>query len=155
MNPHELDLFHLTSALRTGMMDSLTDADLAFTFPGSRTLGELCVSMGDAERAYIDSFKTLKHDWSIHNAEPGLSGSVERLKAWYKALDAEFDATLRAIPDEDFQAKVVDRGGGFMMPLGGQFHTYREALLIFCGKSDVYLRALGNPLTEQWQGWIG
>src|SRR5262245_26800651 len=102
MNPHELNLLHETTALRTNMMESLTDADLAFTFPGSRTLGELCVYMGNLERAYINSFKTFKHDWNVPNAEAGLAGSVERLKAWYKAMDAEFDAVLRAIPDEDF-----------------------------------------------------
>jgi len=155
MNPRELDLLHLTTALRTQMMDSLTDADLAFTFPNNPTLGELCRGMGDVERAYIDSFKTFKHSWDMRNTEPGLETSVERLKTWYKALDEEFDTVLKAIPDGDFQTKMIDRGGGFILPLGGQFHTYREALLIFCGKCSVYLRAMGKPLSGQFQDWIG
>jgi hypothetical protein len=155
MNPQELNILHMTTALRTQMMDTLTDADLAFTLPNNPTLGELCRGMGDVERSYIDSFKTFKQVWDVRNTEPGLGGSVERLKGWYKTLDAELDAVLTAIPDSDFQSKAVDRGGGFMMPLGAQFHTYREAILIFCGKCDVYMRALGKPLGEQWQGWIG
>jgi hypothetical protein len=153
MNPRELEILHMTTALRTQMMDSLTDADLAFTFPNNPTLGELCRTMGDVERSYIDSFKTLKQVWNVRNTEPGLDGSVERLKAWYKALDEELLAALTAIPDEDFQTKIVDRG--FPMPLGGQFHTYREAILIFCGKCNVYLRTMGKPLPQQWQDWIG
>jgi hypothetical protein len=155
MNPQELDILHLTTALRTQMMDSLTDADLAFSFPNNPTLGELYRGMGDVERSYIDSFKTFKQAWDVRNTEPGLDLSVERLKAWYKALDEELDAVLKAIPDGDFQTKVVDRGGGFMMPLGAQFHTYREAILIFCGKCSVYLRAMGKPVSEQWRDWIG
>lgn len=155
MNPQELNILHLTTALRTQMMDSLTDADLAFTFPNNRTLGELCREMGDVERSYIDSFKTFKQTWVVHNTEPGLDRSVARLKAWYKALDEEFDAVLMAIPDSDLQKKTVDRGSGFAPTLGMQFHIYREALLIFCGKWSVYLRAMGKPLSEQWQGWVG
>lgn len=73
-----------------------------------------------------------------------------------ESCDAQTEAALKAIPDADFQTKAVDRsGGGFMMPLGGQFHTYREALLIHCGKCSVYLRALGKELPLQWRQWIG
>jgi uncharacterized damage-inducible protein DinB len=153
MKPQELNLFHETTALRTQMMDSLTDADLAFSFPGNPALGELCRNMGDVERSYIDSFKTLKHKWDVRNTEAGLDGSVERLKAWYKALDEEFEAVLKAIPDGDLQTKMIDRG--WPIPLGGQYHVYREALLIFCGKCSVYLQAMGKPLSDQWRGWIG
>jgi hypothetical protein len=155
MNPHELEVMHLTTALRTQMMDLLTDADLAFSPPNNPPLGELCREIGHVEGIYIESFKTLKHNWQKPATGVGLEKSVEQLKAWYKTLDAELDAVLQAIPDGDFQTKTVDRGGGFMMPLGGQFHTYREAILIFCGKCDVYLRALGKPLPKQWREWIG
>jgi hypothetical protein len=163
MKPHELTLLHETTALRTKMIDSLTDDDLAFKFPNNPTLGELCVYMGDVERAYIDSFRTRKLVWDKHNTEPGVGSSVEKLKAWYKELDEEFDDVLNAIPGEDFAivypapsdtaSKTVDRG--WPMPLGGQFRAYREAMFIFCGKCDVYLHALGKPLSEQWRGWVG
>ncbi|HEX2623230.1 MAG TPA: DinB family protein [Phototrophicaceae bacterium] len=155
MNPHELNILHLTTDLRTGMMDTLTDADLTYRLPNGPTLGELCRDIGNTERIYIKSFQTLTHDWTIKTTEPELATRVEKLKAWYKTLDAELDATVNAIPDTDFQSKTVDRGGGFMMPLGGQFHTYREAILIFCGKSTPYLLAIGKPLTQQWKEWIG
>ena len=36
-----------------------------------------------------------------------------------------------------------------------QFHIYREALLIFCAKAHVYLKALGKRVTGPWQWWIG
>ena len=155
MNPHELEILHLTTALRMQMIDSLTDADLAFKFPNNPTLGELCLDIGNTERMYIDSFKTLKMAWGTSGAEAGVETSVARLKAWYKAMDDEFDTVLNAIPQSDMQSKTIDRSGGFMMPLGGQFHTYREAILIFCGKASVYLRAMGKPLSEQFRDWIG
>lgn len=154
MNPHELNLFTETTALRTKLMDSLTDAELAFTFPNNPTLGELCLRMGEVERAYIDSFRSLKMDWSVRNTEAGLAQSVERLKAWYKTLDEEFMGVLRDIPDADLKTKMIDRGN-FQLPMDDQYHVYREALLIFCGKCTPYLLAMGKPLSDQWLGWIG
>lgn len=155
MNPQELEVLHLITKLRTQMMDSLSDADLAFTLPHNPPLGELCREMGDVERAYIDSFKTLKQVWNVRNTEPGLVGSVERLKAWYRALDSELDVVLAAIPDGDFQTKMIDRSEGFSLPIETQVHVYCEAILIFCGRWDVYLRALDKPLTQQWRDMIG
>jgi hypothetical protein len=32
---------------------------------------------------------------------------------------------------------------------------YKEALLIFYGKTSVYLKATGKELPEQWLAWIG
>lgn len=153
MNPRELDVLHSTTALRTHMLELLTDEDLGFKFPNNPTLGELCRTMGDVERSYLDSFKTLKQVWHVKNTEAGIETSVARLQAWYTALDEEFDTVLQAIPDEDFQTKSVDRG--FPMPLGAQFHTYREALLVFYGKCSVYLQAMGKPLNQQWRDWVG
>ncbi|MBZ0287994.1 MAG: hypothetical protein K8I30_10295 [Anaerolineae bacterium] len=153
MNPQELGLLHETTKLRTDIMNAMTDADLAYKLPNNPTLGELCRVMGDVERSYIDSFKTLKQVWDVRNTEPGLEGSVERLKAWYEALDEEFVTVLKAIPDADLQTKMIDRG--WPIPLGGQFHVYREALLIFAARCSVYLRAMGKPLSQQVQDWIG
>lgn len=155
MNPHELGLFKETTNLRSYLLDNLTDADLAFRAEGNPTLGELCREMGNTESAYVNSFKTFKMDWSAgRDNTPATAASVEKLQAWYAALDAEFETVLQAIPDSDFQTKLVDRGG-WSMPAGGQFHTYREALLIFCGKCSVYLRMMGKPLNQQWKDWIG
>lgn len=155
MTPWELQLLRLTTALRTQLLASLTDADLAFTLPGNPALGDLCKDIGDTERAYVDSFQTRRLVWEVKNDEPGLARSTSRLIAWYAALDAELETVLQAIPEDEFRDGRVDRGGGFMMPIGAQFHTYREAILIFCAKADVYLRAMGRHRAEQWEDWIG
>lgn len=140
--------------LRNEMMANLSDADLAYKLPGNPTFGELCKSMGEVEQSYIDSFKTFKLDFSYRNPEPGLATSVAKLNDWFKKLDDELVATLNALSEADVQTKLVDRGG-WTMPVVAQFHTYREALLIFYGKADVYLKALDKPLTQQWKDWIG
>jgi hypothetical protein len=41
------------------------------------------------------------------------------------------------------------------MPVVANFHTYREAVLILFGKLDIYLRALGKDLPEEWIAWVG
>ena len=155
MQPWELQLLRLTTALRTQLLESLSDADLAFSLPGNPPLGDLCKDIGDTEQAYIDSFRTRKLLWDATNEEPGLARSVERLRAWYARLDPELEAALADIPEEEFRDGRIDRGEGFMMPIGSQFHTYREAILIFCAKADVYLRAMGKHRGEQWEDWIG
>jgi hypothetical protein len=35
-----------------------------------------------------------------------------------------------------------------------QLNNYREALLIFYGKSSIYLQALDKDLSTQWRTWI-
>lgn len=147
-------LLHDMFRLRNEMMANLSDADLAYKLPGNPTFGELCKSMGEVEQSYIDSFKTFKLDFSYRNPEPGLATSVAKLNDWFKKLDDELVATLNALSEADVQTKLVDRGG-WTMPVVAQFHTYREALLIFYGKADVYLKALDKPLTQQWKDWIG
>lgn len=147
-------LLHDMFRLRNEMMANLSDADLAYKLPGNPTFGELCKSMGEVEQSYIDSFKTFKLDFSYRNHEPGLATSVAKLNDWFKKLDDELVATLNALSEADVQTKLVDRGG-WTMPVVAQFHTYREALLIFYGKADVYLKALDKPLTQQWKDWIG
>jgi hypothetical protein len=39
--------------------------------------------------------------------------------------------------------------------VGRQERGAREAILIFCAKVDVYLRAMGRHRGEQWEDWIG
>jgi hypothetical protein len=93
--------------------------------------------------------------WDVRNEEPGLAGSVERLVAWYAALDQELEDVLSGIPEAQFRDGHVQRDDGFEMPTGAQFHAWREAILIFCAKADVYRRALGKPRSEHWGHWIG
>jgi hypothetical protein len=141
--------------LRDQILNTLTDADLAFT-PGGQamTLGALLRELGEVQHSYGQSFKTLTHDFGYRNTEPGLDQNLARLKAWYTALDADMKATLAAFSDADMKKKVA-RGGGFDTPIEMQLDIYLQALLIFLGKATVYLRAMSKPLPQQVQEWIG
>ncbi|MCQ3930774.1 MAG: hypothetical protein DPW16_09980 [Chloroflexi bacterium] len=147
------DVLHMTHALRSQMFDLLTDADLTYALPNNMTLGALCREMGEVQVAYINSFKTFKLDFSYRHPDKTVETSLAQLKAWFAKLDAELDTTLAALSEADLQ-KPIDRGG-WKPPAEVNFHTYREALLIFYAKADVYLKAMQKPLPEQWQAWMG
>lgn len=152
----EFDILQMTQAMRQQMVDTLTDADLAYRLPGANpSFGALCREIGEIEQAYINSFKTFKHDYTYQVNDPELERNLQHLKAWYKTLDEELDAALSALSEDDVQKKPIDRGGGFMALPRMQMHIYREALLIFYGKATVYLRALNKPLSQQIQDWVG
>src|SRR5690349_4950871 len=72
-----------SQGMRSGLVGTLTDADLAFC-PGGETmtLGALCREMGDIEYAYLQSFKTFTQDFTYRNTEPGIETSVAKLLAW-------------------------------------------------------------------------
>jgi hypothetical protein len=154
-SPWEFRLLELTTSLRTWLLEQLSDEDLAFALPGNPTLGELCVAIGNTEHAYADAYGTRRLSWAARNEDPALARSVAGLQVWYAALDADLLAAIKAIPDDEFASAVVIRGDGFEMPLPAHFHTYREALIIFCGHADVYLRAMGKARSEHWEDWIG
>ena len=141
--------------MRSQLLDSLSDADLAFS-PGGQnmTLGALCREMGEVEYSYIQSLKTFRQDWSYRNREEGLESSVAQLKAWFQTLDDELKATVDAFSDEDLQ-KTVDRGGGFSMPVELQLDVYLQALLIFLGKATIYFKAMNKALPQYFQEYIG
>lgn len=143
-----------THGMRSQLLDTLTDADLAFN-PGGQnmTLGALFRQSGEVEYSYIQSLKTFQQDWSYHNEESGLESSVVRLKAWFEELDAEMKATVAAFSDEDL-TKTIDRGG-FAMPVDLQLDVYLQALLIFLGKATIYLKAMSKPLPQTIQEYIG
>lgn len=153
---HYYPVFQLYQALRSQLVELVSDDDLAFR-PGSNhpTLGGLCREIGEVEHAYIQSFKTFKLDFSYKNEEPGLEKSVQKLSGWFRALDGELKATIEGLTEDDIQHRVVDRGGNFTLPPRIQLDVYKEALLIFYGKTSVYLKLLGKTLPEQWQDWIG
>lgn len=144
-----------TAALRYQLLDVLNDADLIYTLPGNPTLGAVCREMGDWQQSYINSFKTFRQDFSYRHADMSVETSVAKLRAWWTALDAELDAALHGLSEDDVQKRTIDRGGGYSPTVTMQFHIYREAILIFCGRAGVYLRALGRTMPEQWQEWVG
>jgi hypothetical protein len=147
-------MFEGTLNMRTELLDTLTDADLAFSPGGAnQTLGELCRQQGEIDYSYVQSLKHFKQDWDYHNPEPGLATSVEKLKAWYASLDAELKEAVGALSDEDFKNRTVERNN-FAMPLDFQMQAYMQALLIFFGKATIYLKAMNKPLTQRIAEWI-
>ena len=143
-----------THGMRTQLLDSLSDADLAFN-PGGRnvTLGTLFRQSGEVEYSYIQSLKTFKQDWSHRNTDAGLESSITQLKAWYQTLDEEMKATVAALSDEDLK-KTVDRGG-YAMPVELQLDVYLQALLIFFGKATIYLKAMNKSMPQTIEEYIG
>jgi hypothetical protein len=145
-------------ALRDQLMEMLTDEDLGYRGGGENpTLGALCRENGEIERSYIESFKTFSLDFGYRNPDPRLERSVAALSAWYAELDDELKTAIQSLSEEDVAKRTIDRTDfpGFAPMLRVQLDIYREALLIFYSKVDVYLRALSKTPTEQWRKWIG
>jgi DinB superfamily len=146
-------MFEGTHAMRTELLDSLTDADLAFTPGGlNMPLGALCREMGEIEYSYVQSLKTFKQDWSYRNTDAGLETSLEKLKTWFQTLDDEMKETVAALSDADLK-KSIERG--FSVPVDIQMQIYLQALLIFFGKATIYVKAMNRPLSKKFQDWIG
>ena len=144
-----------TQSMRNDLMAILSDDDLRYRLPGNNVmLGELCKTIGAIEYSYVESLKTFTHDFSYRNPEPGLATSVEKLTAWFKALDEQLDTVMQGLSEDTIQNQRIDRGGGFHVPVDIQVHIYREALLIFYGKASLYLRALEKDLPGLFATWI-
>jgi hypothetical protein len=150
-------LFRLYQQIRRHLMASLSDAELAFTPGGDNLpLGRLCVDIGQTQQSYINSFRTFTLDFDYRHPEADeLAGSVERLKAWYKALDDDLYAAVASLDDDTIDNHPIDRGGNFTVPAGMQLEVYKQALLIFYARCDVYLRLMGITPSEQWREWLG
>lgn len=136
------------------LFDLLSDTELAFT-PGGQnmTLGALCREMGETEYAYLQSLKTLKHEWSYRHPEADVVSSVALLKGWFHTLNDEMEAVIAAFRDED-ENKPIDRGGG-AVTVAFQLDAYLQAVLIFLGKATIYLKAMNKPLPKEFQEYIG
>lgn len=146
--------FRMYQALRSQLMDNLSDDDLRFAVGGENApLGALCVEIGETEYAYVRSFRTFALDFSYRNPDANLATSVAGLAAWYQVLDAELEAAVAGLAEEDVKSRQIDRGGWSLPPLI-QLEVYKEALLIFYGKVNVYLKAMGKTRSQQWQDWI-
>lgn len=141
--------------LRTQLLDTLSDADLAFNPGGAAMpLGALCREMGDVEHSYIQSLKTFQQDWSYHNPDASVEGSVTRLKGWFETLDEEMKATVAGFSDEDLH-KMVDRAKGSTSPVDFQLDAYLQAVLIFFGKATIYLKIMNKALPHLMQEYVG
>ena len=151
----QFPVLEYTLVLRNELVASLSDDDLKFALSNNVTLGELCRQQGEITYSYIQAFKTFTQDWTYTHPDQSVAASTANLSAWYAQLDAEFKDVISQLTEDQIQTQVVNRGTGLDFPVGIVFHIYRESLLIFYAKAGVYLRALGKPLSEQWQTWIG
>jgi len=144
-----------SQGMRNGLVSTLTDADLTFS-PGGQTmtLGALCREMGDIEHAYLQSLKDFKQDFNYRNTEPGIETSVTKLVAWYEKMDEDLKATVSAFSYDDLK-KIIERSGGFKVPVDMQLDIYLQAILIFFGKITVYLKIMNKPLDKTFQDYIG
>ena len=143
----------LYRSLRDELLAALADADLAFTPGGDNpTLGDLCVALGATQRCYAESFRTFEAKFDERAEESGTMQSVADIRTWYETLDAELEAALEDLTAEQAQQAVV-RGEGHQMPLLTHLFVFNEALLIFCGKASVYLKALGKEAPGKWGDW--
>ena len=147
------EINRMYTPLRANLLKFITDADLAYSPGGANpTLGDLCREIGATQAAYIESFKTFKCDFSIRG-DADSCGTVAELQALYASLDAQLEAALEQITDEDVATKQIDRGG-YEVPIPINLDIFREALLIFYGKVSVYAKAAGLELTQMWVDWI-
>jgi hypothetical protein len=144
--------------LRAQLMEILEDDDLGYRVGGANaSLGALCREIGEIERSYVESFKTFRFDLEYRNADPRLESSVAALSSWYADLDGELTAAIESLSEHDVANRTIDRADfpGFDPRLRVQLDIYKEALLIFYSKVDVYLRAMDKTPSEQWRKWIG
>ena len=149
------NLNRMYTGLRDELMAALSDDDLAFSPGGANpSLGELCRELGETQYAYAQSFKTFAVDFSYRTNDDGYLKSVAKLQSWYKQLDAELEAAVNAVTDDDVANKQMERGG-YQVPVHISLDILQEALLIFYGKVSVYAKAMGLPLTQTWKDWIG
>jgi hypothetical protein len=148
-------VFGMYQSLRDQMMQILEDTDLQFSLEGDNpNFGALCREMGEVQYCYINSFQTFQMDLSYKVNRPELERSVEQLVGWYSDLDRKLDQAVSNLSQEDIDSRKIDRGGDFVISPLIQLEVYKEALLIFYGKSSVYLKALGKELPDQWREWI-
>ncbi len=138
---------------RNELFAALTNADLAFSPGGSAPpLGELCVSLGETQHAYAESFRTFKADFEYRYPDRTIVGDVERIRIWHGELDAQLDAALASLSDADAKRTVAREGE--QVQLAEHLLVYQEALLIFYGKVFVYLKTRGLAMPRKWGAWI-
>ena len=149
------DLNRMYTPLRDQLLEALTDDDLVYSPGGDNpTLGELCREIGEVQYAYARSFDIFEIDFSYRINDDSYAKSVVKLKAWYAQLDAELEAAVKGVTDEDVATRQMERGG-YQVPVHISLDILREALLIFYGKVSVYAKAMDLELPQMWRDWIG
>ena len=144
---------HESLVPRNELLAALTDADLAFSPGGDTpTLGELCVSLGETQHSYAESYRTFEADFDYRHPDRTIAGNIQRLRTWHAELDARLDAALTNLSAAD-AGRTVARDGE-RIPLATHLLVFQEALLIFYGKVFVYLKTRGAKMPNKWGAWI-
>ena len=147
----QMPIVEATLARRGELISALEQQHLEYRpAPTSPMLGDLCRESGAVQHAYIESFRTFQLRLPRVAAGPR---SLAELAAWFTGLDAALIEVVSALTDDQLQ-RSVDRGLG-AAPLAIHLHIYREALLIFYAKAQVYAKALGLALPEEFRWWLG
>src|SRR5690348_16500583 len=108
---NDWSVFRDYQAMRGQMLDVLTDADLAYSPGGANLpLGALCREIGETEHIYLQSFMTFTTDWAYRHPDPAAVSGVAALRDWYAALDAELEAVIAGLSEEQIQTQRVRRG---------------------------------------------
>lgn len=151
----QYDVFELYQALRSQLLEGLSDDDLGFT-PGGESppLGALCREIGEVEHAYIESFKTGELDFSYRYDDARVERSLGALREWYEELDAELEKVLATLSADEVDKMSIQRSPDFSVSPRLQLEIYKEALLIFYGKVSVYLKTMGKERPSRWESWI-
>lgn len=62
---------------------------------------------------------------------------------------------MEGLSDDDVDNRLVFRNETFKLPPVIHLDVFREALLIFYGKTITYLKAMGRPRPTKWDQWLG
>lgn len=151
-----MGILKLTVKIRIDVLDTLTDADLAYKLPGTNpTLGELFKEIGEMIHIYTESFQIFELDYTYHHSNEVCS-TVAALQIWFKELDDKLYTVLENLTDEQINTRTIKRPHfGEAFPVSVNFHTLREGFLIYYGKLSCYLKAMDKTLPQQMQNWIG
>ncbi|MEM7736794.1 MAG: hypothetical protein AAF267_13510 [Deinococcota bacterium] len=145
-----------TQALRQQLKDVIDSSDLSYSPGGDApTLGSLYRQLGETTQQYITGFKTFTHSYEPTNSDASMEHDLGALDTWLTELEQSLNGILSDFSEETLQTQLIDRGYGLQFPIVVNVQVYREALLIFCAKVSIYLRALGKESPDQWQLWIG
>lgn len=140
--------------MRDAALSRLDDADLQFSPGGDNlTFGELLKKFGETQYSYLQSLRTLGHDWSYRNDTLGLSTSISGLRTWFKQLDNETKQVLKQLTQDDLK-KQINRGNGVIRTVEEQLDIYIQALMIFFGKLVIYFKTMSKPLPESIEQYI-
>ncbi len=146
----ESEILNSTLNLRKSVLDIITDGELEVRLGGqSQSLREILLELAAWQGSYAKSFKTFKLSFV---PQPEHLSNVAEFKTHFEALDTELTENLKALTDADLE-KTVDRGT-WSIPVTGQFHVFRENILIFAAKASVYLRIWNKPFDQQFKDWI-